>query len=174
MLPIKNLIELVVKSLGRSIFVLKLTAIQARPQVPGSPFVAVPPAQPSHWPLWSQAIKIVTVKANGSHAMAMISSVKGHYPATLQEYRRITSHMAGASAISRFRRCHSAGGTPCAPVGHSRAGRPSSRSCTTMLYRPGRSVPSPEITGFAEPAPAASWACAPGRRRSAMEEGRSC
>src|SRR5260370_33286779 len=43
MLPIKNLIELVVKSLGRGLFILKLTAIQARPQVPRSLSVAVPP-----------------------------------------------------------------------------------------------------------------------------------
>jgi hypothetical protein len=44
MLPIKNLIELVVKSLGRSLFVLKLIAIQARSQVPRSLSVTVPPA----------------------------------------------------------------------------------------------------------------------------------
>jgi hypothetical protein len=44
MLPIKNLIELIVKSLGRGIFILKLTAIQARPQVPRPLSVAVPPA----------------------------------------------------------------------------------------------------------------------------------
>jgi hypothetical protein len=39
MLPIKNPIELVVKSLGRGLFVLKVTAIQPR-----SLSVAVPPA----------------------------------------------------------------------------------------------------------------------------------
>jgi hypothetical protein len=44
MLPIKNLIELIVKSLGRGIFILKLTAVQARPQVPRPLSVAVPPA----------------------------------------------------------------------------------------------------------------------------------
>jgi hypothetical protein len=42
MLPIKNPIVLVVKSLGRGLFVLKLTAIQARSQVLRSLSVAVP------------------------------------------------------------------------------------------------------------------------------------
>src|SRR6266446_4758643 len=122
MLPIKNLIELVVKSLGRGLFVLKLTAIQARSQVPRPLSFAVPPTQPSHWPAWSHpAIKIVAMTANKSHAIATISPAKGHYP-----------QLCGN-----------------APAG--------------------RSFPSPEVTGPA--APAASPACAPGRRPPAVEEG---
>jgi hypothetical protein len=39
----QNLIELIVKSLGGGIFIQKLTAIHARPQVPRSLSVAVPP-----------------------------------------------------------------------------------------------------------------------------------
>jgi hypothetical protein len=78
MLPIKNPIELVVKSLGRGLFVLKLTAIQARSQVPRSLSVAVPPAKPSYSPAWSPGQQIVTAKANGSHAAALISPAKGH------------------------------------------------------------------------------------------------
>jgi hypothetical protein len=52
MLPIKKLIVLVVKSLGRGVFILKLTAIQARSQVLRSLSVAVPPAKPSYSPAW--------------------------------------------------------------------------------------------------------------------------
>src|SRR5882672_4113741 len=113
MLPIKNLIELVVKSLGRGLFVLKLTAIQARSQVPRSRSVAVPPAQPSHWPAWSHpAIKIVAMTANRSHAMATISPAKGHYPATLRE----CPSRAVISVSGSHRTCGVAGLRPGAPT----------------------------------------------------------
>jgi hypothetical protein len=117
MLPIKNPIELVVKSLGRGLFVLKLTGIQARSQVPRSLSVAVPPAKPSYSLAWSPSQQIVTAKANGSHAAALIFPAKGHYPATLQECLSERSRLMGRRQRDLEFRRGSAARTACALAG---------------------------------------------------------
>src|SRR5258708_35175115 len=81
MLPIKNRIELVVKSLGRGPFRSKVNCD------PGAVACAAGAVRRraagetvSFACLDSPASEIVTATANGSHVVALISPAKGHYP----------------------------------------------------------------------------------------------
>src|SRR5258708_4464663 len=81
MLPIKNRIELVVKSLGRGPFRSK---VNCNPGAVASAAVAVRRRAAgetvSFACLASPASEIVTATANGSHVVALISPAKGHHP----------------------------------------------------------------------------------------------
>src|SRR5260370_36691605 len=81
MLAIKNLIELVVKSLGRGPFRSK---VNCDPGAVASAAVAVRRRAAgetvSFACLASPASEIVTATANGSHVAALISPAKGHHP----------------------------------------------------------------------------------------------
>src|SRR5260370_36691604 len=88
MLPIKNRIELVVKSLGRGIFILKLTAIQARSQVPRSLSVAVPRAKPSHSPAWPHRPAKLSRRQQTEAMLRPLSPQQKDIIRTLREFLR--------------------------------------------------------------------------------------